>query len=162
MATDLADPLTIVSIAQTAVLAVTMVIFIYQFRSQERAIKDASYQKALDDYTNMIGLLAQKPDLASLIDQLGQGSRASSGPKVEPLTPERAGVWGYMLLSYSLFERIYLLYEKKWIDEDTWSQWHKWLKVTAKHPIFQEVHRRSEGTFDKAFQKLVADAINSS
>jgi hypothetical protein len=28
----------------------------------------------------------------------------------------------------------------------------------AKHPMFQEVHRRSEGTFDREFQKLVAEA----
>ena len=64
-----------------------------------------------------------------------------------------------MLLMYSLFERIYLLYAKKWIDDDTWGQWHTWMKIMAKHPLFQEVHRRSQGTFDREFQNLVGDAM---
>ena len=134
-----------------------MVIFIYQFRSQEKAIKDSSYQKALDDYTNMIALLAQKPELAAIVDQLGDASR-TAGSKFELLTPEKGAVFAYMLLSYSLFERIYLLHEKKWIDDETWSQWLRWLKVVAKHPMFQEVHKRLEGTFDRSFQQLVSDA----
>jgi hypothetical protein len=134
-----------------------MIVFIYQFRSQNLAIKDAAYQKALDDYTDSIALLVQKPELASLIDQMGELTR-SGVPESSRLTPERSAVFGYMLLNYSLFERVYLLYAKKWIDEDTWSQWHAYLRIMAKHPVFQEVHRRSEGTFDKAFQKLVAEA----
>ncbi len=64
-----------------------------------------------------------------------------------------------MLLNYSLFERVYLLYDKKWIDAETWSQWHSWLKLMAKHPMFKEDHRRSEGTFDKAFYSLVGEAV---
>ena len=31
----------------------------------------------------------------------------------------------------------------------------------AKHRMFQEVHKRSQGTFDKAFQTMVEDAIKS-
>jgi hypothetical protein len=133
-----------------------MIVFIYQFRSQNMAIKDSAYQKALDDYTNSIALLVQKPELAALVDEMGEITRAGVRESTK-LTPEGAAVFGYMLLNYSLFERIYLLYAKKWIDEDTWSQWHAWMKVMAKHPMFQEVHRRSEGTFDRAFQKPVAE-----
>lgn len=136
-----------------------MIIFIYQFRSQNLAIKDAAYQKAMDDYTDSIALLVQKPELASLVNELGQTTPGAS--ELTKLTPEGSAVLGYMLLIYSLFERVYLLYAKKWIDEDTWSQWHAWLKTMAKHPTFQDVHKRSEGTFDRAFQKLVADAINA-
>ena len=134
-----------------------MIIFIYQFRAQNLAIKDAAYQKTLDDFTDAIALLVQKPELASLVDELGQFSRGGV-PESSKLSPEKAAVFGYMLLNYSLFERVYLLYAKKWIDEDTWSQWYTWLKTMAKHPIFQEVHRRSEGTYDREFQKLVSDA----
>jgi hypothetical protein len=137
-----------------------MVIFIYQFRSQNEAIKDAAYQRALDDYTNSIALLVEKPELATMVNELGQVSRAA-GSQTTSLTREQGPVFGYMLLNYSLFERVYLLYAKKWIDKDTWEQWHAWLKDMAKHPMFKEVHRRSEGTFDKNFQSLVAEAITS-
>jgi hypothetical protein len=136
-----------------------MIIFIYQFRTQNMAIKDAAYQKAMDDYSDSIALLVQRPELASTIEEMGEIFSARAGaPAPLKLTPERAAVFGYMLLNYSLFERVYLLYAKKWIDEDTWTQWHEYLKIMAKHPMFQEVHRRSEGTFDRAFQKIVAEA----
>ena len=157
MATDISDPIVIATVVQTAVLALTMIIFIFQFRSQNIAIKDAAYQKALDDYTNQISLLVQKPELAPMMEELAEISRATK-QGVEKVTQENSAGFAYMLLSYSLFERIYLLYSKKWIDEETWMQWHTWLKTMAKHQMFQQVHKRSEGTFDRAFQKLVDDA----
>ncbi len=152
----ISDPIILFTLAQTLVLTITMIIFIFQFRSQNLAIKDAAYQKAMDDYTDTISLLVQKPELAPLLDELGQLTPGATERII--ITPERSAAFGYMLLNYSLFERVYLLYAKKWIDEDTWSQWHAWLKTMAKHPIFQEVHKRSEGTFDREFQKLVAEA----
>ena len=136
-----------------------MVVFIYQFRAQNLAIKDAAYQKTLDDYSDSIALLVQKPELAALVDELGQLSAGATART--RMTSERAAAFGWMLLNYSLFERVYLLYAKKWLDEDTWSQWHAWMKIMAKHPVFLEVHNRSEGTFDKAFQKLVDDATKA-
>jgi hypothetical protein len=124
-----------------------MIVFIYQFRAQNLAIKDAAYQKALDDYTDSIALLVQRPELASTIEEIGEITRAAGAPASKiKVTPERGAVFGYMMLSYSLFERVYLLYAKKWIDEDTWNQWHAWMKLMCKHPMFQEVHNRSEGT----------------
>lgn len=156
LATEITDPIVLFTLAQTVILTLTMIIFIYQFRAQNMAIKDAAYQKTLDDFSDSIALLIQKPELASLVDELGNFSRG--GDPAFKLTPERAAAFGYMLLSYSLFERVYLLYAKKWIDEDTWNQWYTWMKTMAKHPIFQEVHRRSEGTYDREFQKLVAEA----
>lgn len=157
MATDLSDPVVLLTLAQTVVLSLTMVIFILSFRSQDAAIKDAAYQKALDDYTASISMLTQNPELGSVMEDLGRQANPSS----KPLGDKRA-VFGYMLLNYSIFERVYLLYAKKWIDEETWSQWHTWMKTMAKHPMFQEVHSRSQGTFDKSFQSLVDDAMRGS
>jgi len=131
-----------------------MVIFIMQFRSQNTAIKEDAYQRALDDYTATITMLVERPELGRLVDDIGRAS-AQKESKAQTLTAEDRALFGYMLLNYSLFERIYLLYTRKWIDEDTWSQWHAWMKSMAKHPMFQEVHKRSQGTFDRAFQDLV-------
>ena len=49
LATDLTDPIVLLTLTQTVVLALTMVIFIMQFRSQNIAIKEDAYQRALDD-----------------------------------------------------------------------------------------------------------------
>ena len=157
MATDLSDPIIVLTIAQTVILTLTMVVFIFSFRSQNLAIKDAAYQKALDDYTASISMLAQSPDLRHLIDEM----RADTAPGSEaaPLADKDRAVFSYMLLNYSLFERVYLLHAKKWIDDETWGQWHAWMKDMARHPMFQEVHNRSQGTFDRSFMELVEDAV---
>ncbi len=70
MATDLSDPVILLTQVQTIVLAITMVIFVLSFRSQNVAIKDAAYQRALDDYTDSISLLVEKPELGSIIDEM--------------------------------------------------------------------------------------------
>jgi hypothetical protein len=159
VATDITDPIVLMTLAQTVVLTLTMVVFIFSFRSQNLAIRDAAYQKALDDYTDSIAMLVERPELGKLIDEMGR-SIAPSDSKAQgkAITIEDRATFGYMLLNYSLFERVYLLYAKKWIDKETWDQWHVWLKTMARHPVFQEVHRRSEGTFDRTFQKLVEEA----
>jgi hypothetical protein len=158
MATNLADPVVLLTLAQTVVLTLTMVVFILQFRSQNEAIKDAAYQKALDDQTESFRMLVENPDLGATVDEMR--SAIAGGEKLDPLGAKRA-VFGYMLINYSIFERVYLLYAKKWIDKETWDQWYTWLKQMAKHPMFQEVHRRSQGTFDRAFQEMIEQATKA-
>jgi hypothetical protein len=139
-----------------------MVVFIFQFRSQNAAIRDAAYQKALDDYTASITMLVERPELGRLVDDVGRRTGSTeTEAKADTSTAEDRALFGYMLLNYSLFERIFLLYDKKWIDAETWSQWHKWMESMARHPMFQEVHRRSRGTFDTAFQSLVDQAATN-
>src|SRR5947209_2001433 len=125
MATDISDPIVIATLAQTVVLTLTLIIFIFQLRSQNAAIKEAAYQKALDDYTNSISLLVQKPELTPLLTEMANLGR-TSGERSQSMTLEAGAAFGYMLLSYSVFERIYLLYSKNWIDDETWQQWHTW------------------------------------
>jgi hypothetical protein len=135
-----------------------MVIFILSFRSQNLAIKEAAYQKVLDDYTASINMLVDRPELGSIMEEIGR-TMVAEGAITEPVSEKNRVPFAYMLLIYSLFERVYLLHDKKWIDDDDWSQWHRWMKTMAKHPMFQEVHRRSQGTFDMAFQSLVDRAV---
>jgi hypothetical protein len=37
---------------------------------------------------------------------------------------------------YSLLENVYILYERTWIDANSWREWETWLARLAKHPIF--------------------------
>jgi len=67
---DEPDMLTIASLAQAVVLAVTIWILILQFRNQERATKETAYQKVLDDYNDTVRTLVGHPELGVLIDDL--------------------------------------------------------------------------------------------
>lgn len=156
------DLVTLAALVQTIVLVVTAVILILQFRSQERATKEAAYQKILDDYNDVIRVQMERPELALMFNDLVKAS------------PEAAARWGQRTLSneenlvrihvmmiYGLLERVYILYDKEWIDRDTWTQWDAWLVAMAQHPMFGQVHRGSRGMFDRSFEEHVARVLDN-
>ena len=158
MGLDITDPVALSSIVQTAVVTFTLVIFILSFRSQDKAIKEAAYQKALDDYTDTVRMLVEKPELRKFQVELARRVAPRSG--TASASPEDMIVRDYLLLVYGLLERIHLLFRKNWIDKETWSQWSAFVEVLTKHPMFGEVHQSSEGMFDKPFQEYVSDLLN--
>lgn len=147
------DLVGIATLAQAAVLGATMVILILQFRSQEKATKDAAYQAALNDYNDTIRLLVTRPELAAVADDMVK--TLPGGQDMRGLSTEQKLIQNYFLMLYGLMERVYLLYSKRWIDAATWQEWETWLAYLAKHPLFGLVHRVSGGMFDAAFQEHV-------
>ncbi len=139
-------------------MTLTLMIFILSFRSQNMASKEAAYQKVLDDYTDAMRMLVEKPELGKFPVEVARA--AAPGSKTALRSPEEMTIRNYILLLYGLFERAHLLYRKKWIDKETWSQWSAFLEVVAKHPMFGEAHRSSEGMFDKPFQDYVSTVLN--
>jgi len=156
---EITDPVVLSTIVQTAVLTLTLLIFAMSFRTQNKANKEAAYQKALDDFTDAFKMLVDKPELNKLQDEMAR--IASPDSNAAPRSPEDRAVRSYFLLLYTLFERTHLLYRKKWINEDTWGQWSAFLETVAKHPMFREVHQGSEGMYDKPFLDYVSNILNT-
>ncbi len=146
---DATDLIIITSVAQTVVITLTLVVFIFQFRSQERAIKESSYQNVMGRYTDYVRMLVERPELAKMLNEFQSQGRAA-----EKLSPEEESTYAYLMVGYGIFEEVYSLYKKKWVDEETWQQWVSFLERMTAHPLFQRVHSRSSGTFDKDFQEL--------
>ncbi len=155
---DLTDPVVLSTIAQTTVLTLTLVIFILSFRSQNKAYKEGAYQQVLGDYTDSIRMLVEKPELSKFSAEIARIATPSS--KAVSRSPEETVVRNFIPLQYGMFERIHLLYRKKWIDKETWRQWSAFLEAVAIHPMFREVHQSSEGMFDKPFQDYVSTVLN--
>jgi hypothetical protein len=143
---------------QTAVLTLTLVIFILSFRSQNRAYKESAYQQVLGDYTDSIRMLVEKPELSKFAAEIARIATPSSNAVSR--SPEETVVRSYIMLLYGMFERIHLLYRRKWIDAETWRQWSAFLEAVVVHPTFREVHQSSEGMFDKPFQDYVSNILN--
>ena len=101
---DITDPVALSAIVQTAVLTLTLVIFIMSFRSQDRAIKEAAYQKALDDYTDTIRMLVDRPELRNFQVEIAKIAAPTSGAASQ--SPEEMTVRNYVLLLYGLMERV--------------------------------------------------------
>ena len=155
---DISDPIVWSTIVQTIVLTLTLIIFTLSFRSQNKAMRDQAYQKVLDDYSDSMRMLVERPELAILQIELARLTRTGDLETRTP-TPEQLVVRNFVMLLYGIFERIYMLYWKKWIDADTWRQWDRFLKIVAKHPMFEDVHRTSDGMFDKPFQDYVTGIL---
>ena len=156
---DITDPVFLSTLAQTAVLTLTLVIFIMSFRTQNNANKEAAYQKILDDYTDAIRLSLEKPELSRL--QVDVARAINPNSTLASLSVDEMTVRNYLVLLYGLFERTHLLYRKKWIDRETWNQWSAFLEAVAKHPMFGDIHQSSEGMYDKPFMDYVSNILNT-
>jgi hypothetical protein len=158
---DSTDLIIATSVVQTLVISLTLLVFIFQFRSQEKATKEAAVQNVMGRYTDYIRMLVENPQLAKFLD-LAQNDLNPGRAPVEKLSPEDETTMAYLLLGYGIFEEIYSLYKKKWMDEETWQQWSSFIQRMANHPLFRRVHYMTSGTFDKDFQEFVSKLIEES
>jgi len=146
---DTTTLIVISTIVQTVVVTVTLIVFVLQFRSQEKAIREASYQGLMGRYNDFIRALVEKPEL----------SRFLLEDTEERTTPEEATVYGHLLVAYGIIEEAFLLYKRGWIDKDTWEQWSQWLRILCDRPQMKNIHERTKGTFDKGFEEYVNNII---
>ena len=139
------------TLAQTVVITITLLVFIFQFRSQEKAIKESSYQNLMGRYNDLVMMQATKDKPSRLL--MNRMSRLSGSADV---SPEETEIYAHLLVVYGILEEAYILYKKKWIDEETWGQWAEWLRVMSEDHQFMMIHKSSQGMFDKGFEDLVA------
>ncbi len=139
------------TIVQTVVITVTLIVFVMQFRSQEKAIREASYQGLMGRYNDFIRAMVDKPELSRFLLEDTEGRTS----------PEEAVVYGHLLVAYGIIEEAFLLYKKGWIDKDTWEQWSQWLRILCDRPQMKRIHERTRGTFDKGFEEYVTNMIKT-
>ena len=155
------DIVAIATLGQTIVLAITLIVFALQLRSQTQAIKDAAYQSVLNDYNDIVRAQVDRPEMSRLLDDLVRPGFVS-GTGLPELSPDEKIVRSYLLMIYGLFERVHILHEKRWIDDGSWREWATWIEVMTRNPIFTHVHTISRGMFNAAFQDYVSGLIASS
>jgi hypothetical protein len=131
------------------VITITLIVFISQFRGQEKAIREASYQGLMGRYNEFVSSLIEKPELAKFLMDDPADSPAGQDPIV----------YANMLMAFGIIEKAFLLYQKGWIDKDTRTQWSTWLETLAGRPEFRSLHSRAAGTFDPRFENYVRDLI---
>ena len=157
---DISDPVVWSTIVQTIVLTLTLFIFIFSFRSQNKAVKEQAYQKVMDDYGDAMRMLSERPELYAFQLELFNASRRTPGREQKSYTRDEMVIRNYVVMLYGFFERVFFLYRRKWIDEETWRQWAAFLELVALHPVFRDVHQSSGEMFDKPFVDYVASILN--
>jgi len=157
--TDITDPVVLSTIVQTTVVTLTLVVFIFSFRSQNKAIQEQAYQKVMDDYGDGLRRMSDTPELYQFQLELFNRNRPG-GQGRQSFTREDLIVRNYVVMMYGFFERIHSLYRRKWIDEETWKQWAAFLELVASHPVFKEVHESSREMWDQPFVDYVSNVLN--
>ncbi len=151
---DTTTVLALATVVQTTVITLTLLVFIFQFRSQEKAIKESSYQNLMGRYNDFIVTMVGRPDMVKLILQ----AAADYKPEAEK-TPDYATAYGNVLVAYGIIEEAFLLYQKGWIDAETWEQWAGWLRNLSKTPQLRHIQAVTSGTFDPRFEKYVSKLL---
>ena len=141
----------VATLVQTIVITLTLLIFIFQFRSQEKAIKESAYQNLLGRYNDMMMSWGDNEDL--LLSRLVAPN--------ENIDPKDLAAIRRMLISYGIIEEAYELYKKKWIDEDSWEQWNTWLRAMSRNPLFVRLHSATIGMYDQDFQDHVSEMLKT-
>ena len=152
---SITDPTVVATIVQTIVITLTLVVFIFQFRSQEKALRESSYQNLLGRYNEYI-LSGDSADNRLLSRLFMTSSDSNEEPSAEDLNAMRR-----LMIAYGIIEEAFELYNKGWIDKPTWDQWGAWLEALAQHPSFSTLHRAAMGMFDKDFQDHVSRMLSS-
>ncbi len=96
VALDITDPVILSTIAQTAVLTLTLIIFTLSFRRPNKANREAAYQKVLDDDTDTIRMLIDKPELSRFPAEIAR--EAASSSQTVSRSPEEMTIRNYILL----------------------------------------------------------------
>jgi len=151
---DSTDLIVITTVVQTVVISLTLMVFIFQFRSQEKSIKEAAVQNVMSRYTDYVRMLVDNPGLSPL-RRFAEDINLANGAKMDKLNPEDEAIFAYIMLGYGLMEEIFTLHKKKWIDDETWGQWSVFMERVSKHPLYRRVHEFTRGTFDKDFEEYV-------
>ena len=149
---DATTLIVIATLAQTVVITITLMVFILQFRSQEKSIRESSYQGLMGRYNDSMQALVGSPALSKML-------AARMGDESGEISETQAAIYGHLLIVYGIIEEAFLLYKKGWIDERNWLQWSAFLEALAKNPEFALIHANSSGTFDGDFEDYVAKLL---
>lgn len=142
----------ILTATQTVIIMFTFVALIWQLRQVVRALQQDALSRAIDDYSQMMSHLLQKPHLNRFFYK---------GIKdFESLSEEEKDFYNYIALSLTLFERIYLLAMRGAIEPDIWESWERWLtNGWFRIELFQTHWANEKIFYTRAFCKFVDEKL---
>lgn len=138
----------IMTIVQTVVTILTFGALIWQLIKVNATLRQDAYSRAVEDYTQMMNRLLEKPKLSNFFYE---GIKS-----FEELSDDEKDFYNYIALSATLFERIYLLSNKGSLDPEIWQSWERWLIDGWFRVKLFETFWVGEGQFfTKSFQEFV-------
>ena len=129
----------ILTAVQTVTIVLSFAALIWQLRQVNRSLQQDAYARAIEDYSQMMGHLLDKPKLNRFFYE--------GNTDFEALPDDQKDFYNYLALSFALFERIYLLSRKGSVEPHIWASWERWLTEGWFRPKLFETFWTNEGTF---------------
>lgn len=152
------DPIAVTMAVQTVIFTATLIVLILQAKSQVEATRLEVYSTCQADYSSLVRMLIQQGNLQSIYDDLR--NTGAQPLRWNDYSDREKALYSYFELSYELFERVFVLSTKRWIDSETWDNWDVWLTEICRHPIFKDVCKDTAGMFDSGFEEYVKDKVS--
>jgi hypothetical protein len=138
----------ILAVIQTLVIVISAFLFLYQLRQFDRNLRLDAYTKLADYSLQINGFLL--------------GNRAVSGQFYQKntdyknLNDEQKDLYDYLALMFGLYERLFLLFRAKRIDQKTWAAWERWLvQVVFSLDLFPIVWRNERTMYHEDFYRYM-------
>lgn len=129
----------VLGIVQTVVIILSFGALVWQLFQVNRNLKQDAYSRAIEDHSQMVNRLLEKPRLNRFFYE---------GVKdFEILNADEKDFYNYIALSFTLFERIYLLSRRGAVEPQIWSSWEKWLVEGWFRLQLFEIFWKNEGVF---------------
>ena len=142
---------------QTVAIVITLLVFIYQIRVEKKAVQRETIHRCDSDYSAIVRMMIEKPEFNKIYDDIAKKMNDNvwiKFPKHEKM------MYNYFELNYELFERAYILhYKDKWMDDETWEMWERWIEYISKHKMFSYVHNDVKDMFDHDFQNYISSIL---
>ena len=133
---------------QTLIIIISAFLFLYQLRQFDHSLRQDAYTKLAEYSMQINDFLLHNKSVSSQFYQKNADYRN--------LDDEQRDLYNYLALMFGLYERLYLLFQAKRIDQKTWAAWERWL-VKAIFPLdlFQIVWRNERTMYHEDFYKYI-------
>jgi hypothetical protein len=109
----------ILNALQTLIITISLGLLVYQLKQFNRNLQQDAYTKLAEYSMKIAELLLQDKELANEFYQRNRDYLKLNNAK--------KALYDYMGLIFGLYERLYLLFKMKGINQKTWRAWDKWL-----------------------------------
>jgi hypothetical protein len=135
-------------IIQTVIVGISAYFLLRQLRQFDKSLQHDSYSKAVEYYVKINEIVFEHPNLMKFFP--------FPNYKNEKLKDDEKQFYQYLVLIMGFYERLFQLYQMKWIDQKTWEAWERWLlEAVLPLDIFQFIWQQERTYFHEDFYKYV-------
>lgn len=150
-----------ISLVQTIVLTATLVALILQLRKQTQVMRHEALSSCRAEYALLVRMMITHKELSKVYDKLGS-VQPGQVDNWHSYSEEERLVYHYLELNYELFERVFVLHKRGWIDSVEWKSWEVWLKELSSHPLFCDVRRDNTAMFSSDYETYIDQRLSES